>query len=522
MHESGNDTERPDRGIPESELRTLAENYPDIVARLDRAHRHLYINPAVEQLTGISREAFAGKRIAELGFPDQAVAIWEAGLERVFAAGRSEVLDIRLSTPKGERQIESRLVPEFAPGGKLETVLAITRDVTERRLTEQALHRTSDILEKVFGSINVLLAYMDRDFNFLKVNQAYAEADQHAPEFFVGRNHFELYPNPENESLFRQVVETGEPAYFFEKPFVYAEHPERGVTYWDWTVQPVKDLSGRVEGVVLSLLNVTDKVLAKQRVEVTAEELRRSNAALQATLTELNRTQQQVIQSEKLAALGTLAAGVAHELNNPLMGVMNYVAFARKRMKDPEVAYPLERADQELKRIRELLRNMLTFARPSTGAVTSVDLATVLARTVALVAPDFRARQIGLAQEIPEALPHVLGREGRLQQIFLNLLLNARDAVEASAEKRVTLRARITDSAVAVDVQDTGVGIPEAIQGRIFDPFFTTKPPGKGTGLGLSVVQSAVSELGGTITFASRTGVGTTFTVWVPKASVEA
>ena len=112
------------------------------------------------------------------------------------------------------------------------------------------LTKANELLERIFSSIHVMIAYMDKDFDFIQVNRAYAEADERDPVFFVGKNHFALYPNEENEAIFRQVVETGQPYYTFDKPFEYPEHPERGVTYWDWSLQAVKEADGKVSGVV--------------------------------------------------------------------------------------------------------------------------------------------------------------------------------------------------------------------------------------------------------------------------------
>jgi len=132
-------------------------------------------------------------------------------------------------------------------------------------------------LEAMLDSTDTLVACMDRRFNFVRVNRAYAEADQQVPSFFPGKNHFALYPNEENERIFRRVVETGEPFSIHAKPFVYAEHPERGVSYWDWTLTPIRNDSGLVTGVVLSLANVTARVLAEHH-------LRESQQRLQAIL----------------------------------------------------------------------------------------------------------------------------------------------------------------------------------------------------------------------------------------------
>jgi len=134
--------------------------------------------------------------------------------------------------------------------------------------------RANALMEKLFYSIDILLAYMDRDFNFVRVNDAYARSAGHPIDYFSGKNHFDLYPNEENLGIFRQVVQTGEPFSVFEKPFEYAEYPDRGVTYWDWSLQPVKAGDGSVEGVILSLVDVTPRKTAELQLERQNQELR--------------------------------------------------------------------------------------------------------------------------------------------------------------------------------------------------------------------------------------------------------
>ena len=145
-----------------------------------------------------------------------------------------------------------------------ERTAELKQEIKERKQAEEMLLETKELLESTFSSINLLIAYMDTNFNFIRVNRAYAEADDRAPEFFIGKNHFALFPNKENEAIFRRVVKTGNPYFAFEKPFEYAEHPERGVTYWDWSLQPVKELGEKVSGVVLSLVNVTERKRAQE------------------------------------------------------------------------------------------------------------------------------------------------------------------------------------------------------------------------------------------------------------------
>ncbi len=143
-------------------------------------------------------------------------------------------------------------------------------------LTEDAPPRWDDlkVLEALLEHSEHPLVFLDRDFNFVRVNRAYAEGCGKRAEELVGHNHFELYPHAENEAIFARVRDTGEPAVWREKPFVFPDMPERGVTYWDWTLAPLRDGEGRVEALVFSLREVTDKVLARKRIE-ESEELNR-------------------------------------------------------------------------------------------------------------------------------------------------------------------------------------------------------------------------------------------------------
>ncbi|MGE0081514.1 MAG: PAS domain S-box protein, partial [Thiohalomonadaceae bacterium] len=189
---------------------------------------------------------------------------------RVRQDGRGEHHVTEACRKDGSRfQVALAFLPVLDPHGHATGTSVIGRDITVEMKAVEEKQRAADLLDKIFSGIRILLAYMDRDFNFIKVNRAYAEADEREPEYFVGKNHFDLYPNAENEAMFRLVVETGEPAFVAERPFVYAAHPERGVSYWDWVVQPVRGANGRVEGVLLSLLDVTEKVKTRQKLEAT-------------------------------------------------------------------------------------------------------------------------------------------------------------------------------------------------------------------------------------------------------------
>jgi len=145
----------------------------------------------------------------------------------------------------------------------------IAIDITKRKQTQRELQLTNEVLEKIFSTTHMAIAYMDRDFNFIRVNQAYAAADGRDEDFFTGKNHFDLYPHAENEAIFRGVVATGQPYEAIAKAFKYPEYPEKGATYWDWSLHPVKDNTGAVEGVLLCLLDVTERKKVEHELSET-------------------------------------------------------------------------------------------------------------------------------------------------------------------------------------------------------------------------------------------------------------
>ncbi|MBI5454952.1 MAG: PAS domain S-box protein [Deltaproteobacteria bacterium] len=183
--------------------------------------------------------------------------------------------EIVVENLSGERKtILNSAIPMRDPSGNIAGAVVVDEDITERKRAEEEALKGKELLETLFKSIDLLIAYMDSGFNFIQVNRAYAEADGKAPDFYPGKNHFDLYPDPENEIIFRRVVATGVPAYFYARPFVYPHAPERGVTYWDLTVQPVKGPEGRVTGLVLSLIDVTKHIKTDEALKESEERLR--------------------------------------------------------------------------------------------------------------------------------------------------------------------------------------------------------------------------------------------------------
>ncbi|CAD6876753.1 AAA family ATPase [Methylomonas fluvii] len=223
---------------------------------------------------------------------------------------------------------------------------------------------------------------------------------------------------------------------------------------------------------------------------------------------QLQENQDHMLQMEKLSALGTLVGGVAHEINNPLMGVMNFVEFVSDRTEDAKSKQVLAQALQQIQRIKNIVSNMLVFMHQKTTLTGSCSLEEVLGQTLLLLEGELRKTAIQVRTEIPENLPKLACTAESMQQILVNLLINARDALGGIAHPEIEISVRCAEKMLELNIKDNGPGIPDEVQGRMFDPFFTTKPPGQGTGLGLSVTRRLIQDADGSIAVESRIGEG--------------
>ena len=237
---------------------------------------------------------------------------------------------------------------------------------------------------------------------------------------------------------------------------------------------------------------------------------------------ELENSHQRLLLSDKLASVGLLTAGIAHEINNPLFVITGYVDVIRQ-MADSgavsaaelgEIVGKLETASQS---IVKLVSGIKTYVRIEDAAPAPIDLNSAIQESLDLVSFLYRQDHITLEIDFARGHPVILGNLGRLQQVLMNLLSNARDAMEASEEKVITVRTREADRAVVLEISDTGCGIPPDRLQRIFARGYTTKPVGKGSGMGLNLVRQMIRDMQGEIDVASGPGGGTTFRVTFPR-----
>ena len=255
------------------------------------------------------------------------------------------------------------------------------------------------------------------------------------------------------------------------------------------------------------------------------DEFSNLNIALNRMLHELHRRQELMIQSHKLRAIGTLTAGVAHELNNPINNLtLTAVALEEDyhELNDEERLDLVKDLISQAERAARIVRNLLDFARESEIKSEHLDMKQLLEETLRLAANEIKLRKVQIEMDIEDNLPFIYGDRHQLNQVFLNLILNALDAMKEKGKLEITVLREGTPGFLVTKVKDNGSGIPPHILPLIFDPFFTTKSTGKGAGLGLSVSLGIVKQHGGDIKVVSTPGLGTVFNVLLPIAEVPA
>ena len=255
-------------------------------------------------------------------------------------------------------------------------------------------------------------------------------------------------------------------------------------------------------------------------------DLRDTTAEIQRREQELRDKQEQLVQAGKLATLGELTTGVAHELNNPLnnigLFVGNAVDLVDLGVADRErIVRELKNAMQQVRKATEIISHLRTFGRVASVSREPVSIDQVIERALSLMREQLRGRDIEIDLDLSPAAPVVVGNAIQLEQVFINLLTNARDAMADSPRKMVRISTRVVHDVVDLVFSDTGSGIPEGLEQRIFDPFFTTKEVGQGTGLGLSITYGIIKDHGGAIAVANRPQGGAVFQIRLPRAPAD-
>jgi PAS domain S-box-containing protein len=451
----------------------------------------LDVNPALVRILGYeSKSELLSRKVSEV-FPDESLrALIRHEVDRQPVLEGREITLIRkdgipvtcLNTAAAVRD----------SSGKIVRYQGALMDISSRREMERRLHKQQEFARRLVDSFPDLILVLDTKSHYTFVSPRCREVLGYELEDtrdmqFGGRTHPEDLPAL--MSLYQDIVRGKQS---FSSMEVRVRHKQGDWRRILFNFSPLFDESNKIEGVVLSGRDVTD----------------------------LKRLEEQLIQAEKLAAMGQMLAGVAHELNNPLTAILGVTELVREREGlDDSMKRQLDLTHRQARRAARIVQNLLEFSRPASPQKKPIDANSIIERTLQLHEHSLRRNQVAVDFTPRTDLPPVVGDANQLIQVLLNLITNAEQAIREVRESgRVQIRLGSSSGNVIITVQDDGVGIsPEALP-RLFDPFYTTKRPGGGTGLGLSICLSIVREHGGTIQAESLPGGGSAFRVYLPIA----
>ncbi len=398
----------------------------------------------------------------------------------------------------GETRFDvSTAAPVYNDQGDVVQVLEASRDVTERIRLEREAQRSRTFFEKLIQSIVDGIVVVDTKGNVLIFNEGMEQLTGYSAMEIMKKGHlgsfYDIQVAKENMKKMRS-----------DQFGPYGKLNPTSMT--------IKTKGGEEIPVTLSASLIT--IDGKEVGSVGVFTDMRGILKIRKELEDANI---QLIQSQKIASIGRMAAGVAHEINNPLSGILIYTELLKETLKDrPEILKDLQEIVDQTLRCKTIASELLEFSRKSAGKISSFSLDDLISKCLALLINKASFQNIAVTTNIDVNMPNLTGDMSQLQQVFTNLFINAADAMEGKGKLHIRATFDQGRSLFVIRVADTGPGIPQECRDKIFDIFFTTKPAGKGTGLGLSVSQNILKIHGGQIAFECPPEGGTVFTVELP------
>jgi PAS domain S-box-containing protein len=482
----------------------LFDEAADSILMLNPEGEIIAVNRRQETVLRYPSEQIVGRRLLDLVLPKDQFLVTCQIKEILAGARKTPTIEIKVFDRAG-RPVPMELDLTAIQSALTTFIMVQLRDITERKHLEQQLQeysealevkvaeRTREIaetktyLENLLENANDVIYTLDLEQRFTYVNSK-VEIWGYTKEDLLGRPYLSLVSRRHRGKRLRSTLDIGiKQAYEVELVTRGGELRNALVS-----VSPLRDNNGMIMGVLGIARDITDK----------------------------KRLEQQVLNAEKLASVGKLSAGVAHEINNPLGGILNCLYNLQKGNLPPErQAEYLISMEDGLRRVQKIVRHLLDFSQQHDPQLARTELNPLIERVLALMRYAFETSGARLRRELADDLPPLLADGHMLEQVLTNLLLNAVQAIRG--EGVVTIRSQKEDGWCTIEVEDTGCGIAGDVLPKIFDPFFTTKAQGEGTGLGLSVSLGIVQRHGGDISVRSQIGKGTTFIVRLPALHVQ-
>ncbi|KTB47426.1 PAS domain S-box [Dehalogenimonas alkenigignens] len=469
--------------------KTVLSTVPDMIVEVDLTKVYTWANPAAIAFFGSD---MVGK---EASFYFEGAQDTYHSVQPVFDGDEQTVY---VESWQRRRDGQKRLLgwwcrPLKDSSGKVIGALSAAQDITERKQIEEKARRASREWRTTFDSMSDMISIQDRDFKITRVNKAYAEALGKPFREIIGKTCFELIhgtKTPIAGCPHLQTLKTGKPACFESFDPEHNNHSEVRTF-------PIMDDHRKVTFTIHVFHDITQRKL---------EEAEKQHLRDKAEMT------------SRLAAVGEMASGIAHEINNPLSGVIGFAELLLGRTDLPDdVRQDLETINEGSQRVKEIIRRMLTFARQQKPLRTCISVTDLIDNTLELRKYVLDTANIEVVRDYSPDMPALNIDPGQLQQVFLNLIVNAEYAMKKTHGRgRLTITARKDPDKFRFLFSDDGPGVPKEVRDKIFQPFFTTKVPGEGTGLGLSLSRGIVLEHAGDIVLGGIGSSGATFIVELP------
>ncbi len=440
-------------------------------------------------------------------------------LSRVMAGETPPPLEHRIVHKNGQtRWVRSTVVPGRDEQGRLVSYDGLVSDITERKKAEEKLVNSEAFYHSLVEHLPQNMFRKDVFERFTFANQRFCQLLGKSLEEIIGKTDWDFYP-PELAAKYqkddREVIRTGISFETVEENVA----PNGETIYVQVVKTPIRDANGHILGTQCIFWDITERKRFEEQLQQKNQELASSEAALRRSHQELKAAQLQLIQAEKMESIGTLAAGVAHEVKNPLAILQMGVNYLSKKAPagDENIVMVLQEMKEAISRADSITRGLLEFAASRQLAVNPEDFNKLIQQTLKMVRHELGKKNIALVTEMGQPLPKVAVDKTQIQQVFVNLFVNAIHAMPEGGTLKVRTYAKqmtetthyegsrkvdhfwVGDTAVVAEVEDSGSGIPQEHLAKIFDPFFTTKPTGVGTGLGLPVSKKIIELHGGTI-----------------------
>jgi PAS domain S-box-containing protein len=441
------------------------------------------VNPQFQKYMDYTEEELLGKDSLSIVHPGDREMVRRSAVA-MLKRNRLAPYEFRVILKSGRVIWAMETVTSIGYGGK-RAVLGNFMDITERKQAEEKLRRAAEEWRTTFDSITEQVSIVDRDFRLTRVNRALAAAVGIKPDELIGKRCYEVVHGteaPVPDCPHYQSLELKQPVTreFFE--------PHLGI-YQEVSTSPVFDDSGEIVASVHVARDVSER----------------------------RKMQQQLVIADRLASVGELAAGIAHELNNPLTSVVGFSQLLLNGGVNGEVKKDLEVVCGEAQRAAHVVKNLLAFARKHAPVKKLVNINEIIEKVLEVRTYEQKVSNIKVVTNLAPDLPEVMADYFQLQQVFINIVINAEYfMIEAHNGGFLTVATENTGNTVRASFTDDGPGIAEGALEHLFDPFFTTKEVGKGTGLGLSICHGIVTEHGGRITAESKPGKGANFVVELP------